>query len=424
MKSVAFILVSCALFVSVASFAGDTTKVRKDQPKAVTLKLPEGFSASPIVESLGKNRHIAVNSNGDIYVKMERLKDGKGIVVLRESGGKAEVVNSFGDFPGSGIAIKDDYLYATTDKDVYRFKFNENQEIAAEQKPERIVTGLVDKRQHAAKTIALDNAGNLYVNIGAPSNSCQIKDRENGSLGQDPCPILKDAGGIWQFKADKLNQSYGEGVRYATGLRNCVGLTWNNTVNDLYAMQHGRDGLFQMFPEQYNAEEGAELPAEEMFRVKKGSDFGWPYCYFDPQQNKKILAPEYGGDKKKQGRCASVDTPVVAFPGHWAPNAVVFYTGDQFPAKYKEGAFIAFHGSWNRAPLKQKGYKVVFVPFKDGKASGEYEVFADGFAGTDELESPGDAVARPCGLAQGADGSLYISDSVKGTIWKVTYNKQ
>jgi glucose/arabinose dehydrogenase len=189
-------------------------------------------------------------------------------------------------------------------------------------------------------------------------------------------------------------------------------------------MQHGRDGLFQMFPEQYNAEEGAELPAEEMFRVKKDSDFGWPYCYFDQYQKKKILAPEYGGDKKKQGRCANVDTPVVAFPGHWAPNALVFYTGDQFPARYKEGAFIAFHGSWNRAPLKQKGYKVVFVPFKDGKASGEYEVFADGFAGSEELDSPGDALARPCGLAQGPDGSLYISDSVKGTIWRVTYNKQ
>jgi len=173
----------------------------------------------------------------------------------------------------------------------------------------------------------------------------------------------------------------------------------------------------------YNAEEGAEIPAEEMFRVKKGSNFGWPYCYFDPYQNKKILAPEYGGDKQKQGRCATVDTPVAVFPGHWAPNAVLFYTGNQFPAKYKEGAFIAFHGSWNRAPLKQQGYKVVFVPFKDGKASGKYEVFADGFAGSEALDSPGDAVTRPCGLAQGPDGSLYISDSVKGTIWKVVYNK-
>lgn len=424
MKSVVVCLLA-VLNVMAASvlFANDTTRTKK--PAAdVTLKLPDGFNAVTIADSLGKNRHIAVNKNGDIYVKLERLKDGKGIVVLRESGsGKAKVVNRFGDFGGSGIAIKNGYLYATTNQDVYRFKFNANNEIAPNQKPEKIVTGLLDKRQHAAKTIALDDAGNIYVNIGAPSNSCQIKDRENGSLGQDPCPILETAGGIWQFKADKLNQSYGQGTRYATGLRNCVGLTWNNTVNDLYALQHGRDGLFQMFGDKYSAEEGAELPAEEMFRVKKGSDFGWPYCYYDQLQNKKILAPEYGGDKAKQGRCEGVDTPVVAFPGHWAPNAVLFYTGSQFPAKYKDGAFIAFHGSWNRAPLKQQGYKVVFVPFKDGKPSGEYEVFADGFAGSDSLDSPGDAVTRPCGLAEGPDGSLYISDSVKGTVWKIGYQQ-
>jgi glucose/arabinose dehydrogenase len=194
-------------------------------------------------------------------------------------------------------------------------------------------------------------------------------------------------------------------------------------VNALFAMQHGRDGLFQMFPDKYTAEEGAELPSEEMFQIKKGGNYGWPYCYYDQFQQKQILAPEYGGDKKKQGRCSMMDTPVVAFPGHWAPNAILFYTGDQFPAKYKEGAFIAFHGSWNRAPLKQKGYNVVFVPFKNGKVSGKYEVFAEGFKGAEELDNPDDAATRPCGLAQGPDGSLYISDDVKGTVWKIEYKK-
>ena len=116
-----------------------------------------------------------------------------------------------------------------------------------------------------------------------------------------------------------------------------------------------------------------------------------------------------------------MDQPIFAFPGHWAPNALLFYTGDQFPARYKNGAFIAFHGSWNRAPEKQKGYKVVFVPFLKGKPSGAYEVFADGFMGADEIASPGEAKYRPCGLAQGPDGSLYISDSVKGNIWKIKY---
>jgi glucose/arabinose dehydrogenase len=417
MKSAAVRSAFLALFIlaGAAVFAGDTTRITQ-------LKLPSGFNAVTLIDSLAKNRHIAVNSNGDIYVKIADLREGKGILVFREKEGKAEMVNSFGAFPGSGIAIKKGFLYATSDDEVYRFRFNDKNEIDPSQTPEKIITGLVNKRQHAAKTITLDDAGNIYVNIGAPSNSCQIKDRQNGSMGQSPCHILDSAGGIWQFKADKLNQTYGDGVHYATGIRNAVAVFWNASLNDLFAMQHGRDALFQMFPKLYNEEEGAELPAEEMLRVKKGSNFGWPYCYYDEFQKKKILAPEYGGDKKKTGKCAMVDTPVVAFPGHWAPNALLFYTGDQFPAKYKNGAFIAFHGSWNRAPLKQKGYKVVFVPFKDGKPSGPYEVFADNFKGADEIEEPGDAVTRPCGLAQGPDGSLYISDDVKGSLWKIVYS--
>ena len=405
------VLMALLVFSSAVVLGSDTTQ----------LKLPSGFKSITLVDSLAKNRHIAVNSNGDIYVKLEQLRQGKGILVFREKDGKASIINSFGTFPGTGIAIKNGYLYATSDDDVFRFKFNDKNEVDPTQKPERIIVRLVNKRQHSAKTIALDNAGNIYVNIGAPSNSCQVKDRQNGSLGQSPCQILDSAGGIWQFKADKLNQTYAEGVHFATGIRNAVALDWNTSTNTLYAMQHGRDGLFQMFPEMYNEQEGAELPAEEMLCVKKGSNFGWPYCYYDEFQNKNILAPEYGGDKKKQGKCAMADTPAVAFPGHWAPNAILFYTGDQFPVKYKNGAFIAFHGSWNRAPLKQKGYNIVFVPFKDGRPSGPYEVFADNFKGAEEIESPGDAVTRPCGLAQGPDGSLYISDDVKGRLWKIVY---
>jgi glucose/arabinose dehydrogenase len=185
-------------------------------------------------------------------------------------------------------------------------------------------------------------------------------------------------------------------------------------------MQHGRDQL-NMFPEIFSDQQSADLPAEEMFEVKKGSDFGWPYCYYDPKQNKKMLAPEYGGDGKKQGRCEGVDQPVMAFPAHLAPNALLFYTGNQFPAKYREGAFIAFHGSWNRAPLPQKGFFVAFVPFKNGKPSGDWEIFADGFAGKETINSTRDAEYRPCGLAQGPDGAIYVSDDSKGTIWKIAY---
>jgi glucose/arabinose dehydrogenase len=419
--------ITAAIFAAFFLLAGFTKVTEPYQADEVTLQLPNGFEASAIVPELGSNRHIVVHKNGDIYVKMERANANmKGIVVLRDANkdGKFEVATSFGDYGGTGIAIKDGYLYASSDDQVFRYTFNQKNEVTNPDKPEVIVKGLVSERQHASKSIALDNNGNIYVNIGAPSNACQAQDRTKGSPGQDPCPILEKAGGVWQFKANKLDQSYAEGTRYITGIRNIVGLDWNNQINELYAMQHGRDQLSQLHGELYTDQQSAELPAEEMFLAKKGSNFGWPYCYYDPFQKKKILGPEYGGDSKKQGRCEGVDTPIMAFPGHWAPNALLFYTGNLFPEKYKNGAFIAFHGSWNRAPLEQQGYRVVFVPIgKDGKPSGDYEMFANGFAGTTAVASPRDAKARPCGLAQGPNGELYISDSVKGRIWKISYKK-
>jgi glucose/arabinose dehydrogenase len=235
-----------------------------------------------------------------------------------------------------------------------------------------------------------------------------------------PCPILDSAAGIWQFKANKLNQTYKDGVRYATGLRNVVGLDWNESVNQLYVMQHGRDQLFQLFPKYYTADQSAELPAETMYALNKGDDAGWPYVYYDQQQKKKILSPEYGGDGRKTAGDKAID-PIVTFPGHLAPDGLLFYKGSQFPEKYFNGAFIAFHGSWNRAPEKQKGYYVAFVPFTNGKPSGEWEIFADNFASVTAIESPGQAEHRPCGLAVGPDGSLYVSDDVKGTIYKISY---
>ncbi|MFL5742045.1 MAG: PQQ-dependent sugar dehydrogenase [Flavisolibacter sp.] len=391
------------------------------QQPSVNIKLPAGFQADVIARSLGRPRHIVVNSNGDIYVKLERVLNGKGIIRLRDRNkdGKIDDTTGFGNYGGTGIAIKNGYLYASSNSEVFRYKM-ENNEVTNPNNPERIITGLVDGSQHNTKSIALDNDGNIFVNIGAPSNSCQEQDRTNGSMGKDPCPILETAGGIWEFKADKKDQSYSEGVHYASGIRNVVGLDWNTVTNTLFVMQHGRDQL-NMFPQYYNDQQSADLPAEEMLEVKKGSNFGWPYCYYDDVQHKKILAPEYGGDSKKQGRCSNVDTPVIAFPAHLAPNGLLFYTGKQFPEKYRNGAFIAFHGSWNRAPLPQKGYFVVFVPFKNGKPSGPWEIFADGFAGKEVVTTTREAQYRPCGLAQGPDGSLYVTDDNKGNIWKISY---
>jgi glucose/arabinose dehydrogenase len=420
-------LISSFVLLSVLAISSCNNEDKKSETVATALAsdssiiLPTGFSVTIFADTLGGPRHI-VFSNDDLLVKLERTVNGKGILRLRDTNkdGVAEEITGFGGYGGTGIAVKNGYLYASSDDDVYRYKLGADG-VPDTASGEKIITGLINRKQHASKSLALDNAGNIYVTIGAPSNSCQEKDREAGSKGMNPCPILDSAGGIWQFKADKLNQQYKDGVRYATGIRNIVGLDWNTQVNELYAVQHGRDDLDRLFPDLFTTDQRVELPAEEMFRIKKDDDFGWPYCYYDPAQKLKVQSPEYGGDGKKTTNCENKKMPIYTFPAHWGPNALLFYTGDQFPEKYKNGAFIAFHGSWNRAPKEQAGYSVVFVPFKDGMPSGEYEIFADGFAG--EKKTPGDAAHRPSGLAQGPDGSLYVSDDQNGRIWKISYKK-
>ena len=386
------------------------------------LKLPEGFSALVYADDIGRARHLAINTNGDVYVSLSNKKKGGGIVCLRDENkdGRADVIKYHGVYDGTGIKINNGYVYFGSDQMVVRYKLTEGELLPAA-KPEVVAKGFDDQNQHAAKPFTFDQAGNMYVTVGAPSNACQLEDRTKGSPGMDPCPLLAMHGGIWRFKADVLNQDQAkDGSRYATGIRNALAITWNTVENKLFALQHGRDQLGSFYPELYTKEQSAQLPAEEFLSVSEGSDFGWPYSYYDPIQNKKVLAPEYGGDGKKPGRPDAED-PILAFPAHTAPNDVLFYTGSMFPEKYKNGAFIAFHGSWNRAPLPQEGYYVAFVPFKDGVPSGAWEIFANGFAGIDVVTNPGDAKHRPCGLAQAPDGSLFVSDDSNGRIYRIAY---
>ena len=419
MRKYSFLLL-LGVFIQISLNATDTTVVVKDP--ATGLTLPKGFSAKIFADSLGKARDIAIMPDGSMYVKVDRLVNGKGIYRVKDTNGDGIIdeVKGFGNYRGTGLIAAQGYLYTSSYSDVFRYKLDASYEVINPDSPERIVTGLVNGRQHNTKSIVLDDKGWIYVNVGAPSNSCQVQDRGIGSKGKDPCPILDSAAGIWRFNADKLDQTYADGERYATGLRNVVGLDWNYQINELFVVQHGRDQL-DMFPEYFTAQQNAVIPSEEMFMIKKGANCGWPYCYFDVQQNKKMLAPEYGGDGKTQERCAGMEQPIVAFPAHIAPNALLFYTGKMFPERYRNGAFVAFHGSWNRSPEKQEGYYVAFVPFKDGKPSGDWEVFADGFAGTDVVMTARQAQHRPCGLAIGPDGALYVSDDVKGTIYKIEY---
>jgi glucose/arabinose dehydrogenase len=388
------------------------------------ITLPEGFSALVVADELGRGRHIAVNENGDIYVSLREQDENKGIACLRDTtgDGRADIIDYAGEHTGTGIKLHKGYLYFGADTAIVRYPMQPG-ELLPGSSWEMIARGFPQERQHEAKPMEFDGQGNMYVTVGAPANACMEQMRTKGSPGMDPCPLLEYAGGIWKFKDDVLNQDQmTDGARYATGIRHAVANSWNKQVNELYVVQHGRDQLHQFFPEMYDTKESAELPAEEFFLVTEGADFGWPYCYYDQFQQKKVLAPEYGGDGEIQERCENKTDPIMAFPGHIGPNDLLFYTGDMFPEKYRNGAFIAFHGSWNRAPEPQSGYFVVFVPFDGAYPSGDWEIFADGFAGTDTINSTRDAKYRPCGLAQGPDGSLYVVDSNKGKIWRIIYS--
>lgn len=388
------------------------------------ITLPKGFCATVFADNLGTARNIVVNANGDVYVALLSPAHGGGIVALRPGpDGHAAEIKYFGDYGGTGIGIHAGYVYFATPTEVLRYKLVPGQ-LLPDTTPEVVVSDFPEQHEHAAKTFTFDDRGHLYVNVGAPSNACQRLDRVRGSPGIRPCPYLAEQGGIWEFSADKLHQHFPrDGQRYATGIRNGMAIAWNAHVRRLYDVQMGRDQLYDNWPKLYTAKQSAELPAEQFFLVRRGENYGWPYCYYDQLQHKKVLAPEYGGDGKKTDDCAEYGQPIMAFPGHWAPEALMFYSGDAFPARYRHGAFIAFHGSWNRAPLPQAGYHVAFVPFKGEQPAGGYEIFAGGLAGVSPLMSPNDAHFRANGVAEGPHGALYISDSQHGRIWRVVYRR-
>ena len=431
------VTVSCVLsvMVSAQSQPSPEKNVKSASCPHSGLTLPPGFCATVFADGIGHARHMVVSSSGTVYVNtwsgeyygFAKPPEGGFLVALRDTtgAGKADVIERFGETArtggagGLGIGIYKGSIFAEINDRIVRYPLPANS-IVPKGAPETIVSKLPPGGDHPMHPFMIGPDGAIYVDVATATNSCQAKNRQPNIPGNDPCTELETRGGIWRYDANKTNQTFSAADRYATGIRNAEGFAIDSSGR-IFVTQHGRDQLHSNWPELYKSEEEATLPAEELMLLKSGGDYGWPECYYDGAQKKLVLAPEYGGDGGKAvGVCANKVAPVAAFPAHWAPNAMVRYDQEEFPARYRDGVFIAFHGSWNRAPYPQGGYNVVFQPLDGDHASGNCEIFADGFAGP--VKTPEGAAHRPSGLAVGPDGALYVSDDTRGRIYRIVYH--
>jgi len=393
----------------------------KDADCDPSITLPSGFCALVFADTVGPARHIVVRSNGDVYVGIvdQRRLPG-GILALRDTNkdGHADLSARFGETGVHGVALQSDStLIASTGDQVLRFHMTAK--LGTRGRVDTMIAGLAE-RPIPSHSLAIDFRGNLLVNVGANSNGCATG-KDPAASGANPCPELESSGGIWKFKLEPPRQTLANGTRIATGLHNAIALAVNPADSTVVAVSHGRDGLHEGWPAFFSEAEAAEAAGEEMVRVASSrADFGWPYCYYDYLKDERKLAPEYGGDGRSTEHCDHLIQPLVTFPAHWAPMSILFYTGSMFPADYKGGAFIAFHGSSFRRPMPEDGYEVIFLHFKNGQAT-TYTPFATGFAGG--TLSPTGAAHRAVGLAQGPDGALYLTDDKGGRIWKIVYRK-
>jgi glucose/arabinose dehydrogenase len=275
-----------------------------------------------------------------------------------------------------GIAFHDGKLYVANENAVLRFDWDESQLKASS--PQKIAD-LPSGRGHGTRSIVFGN-GKLYVSTGSSCNVCVEKEPARAA--------------VLEMNPD------GSGSRvFARGLRNSVGVTWNEKTGSVWAVDNGTDNL------------GDDLPPEELNDLSKGGDFGWPYCY-----GNRVPDTKFGGD---QARCQNTVPAKVEMQAHSAPLSVAFNNGSMFPAEYRNNIFIAFHGSWNRSI--PTGYKIVRIKLNaNGEPEGGAQDFITGWL-PPGARNNNDVFGRPVGVLFGPDGSLYVSDDGAGVIYRVTY---
>lgn len=361
------------------------------RPAGTMPEVPQGFQVSVFADNLSNARWMAVAPNGDVFLAEPPADSGaRGgkITLLRDSNGDGRADKRFTFLPESagfvyphGLAFHNGYLYVGDLRGIWRFPYKDGQTVAGT--PEKVTTKVADLRPkggHVTRNIAFGPDGGLYLALGSRDN---ISDFKPGA------------------QVFKINDD-GSMSEFASGIRNPVGIAFAPGTSTLYVATNERDGL------------GDELPPDYFTSVKQGGFYGYPYAYVGKNPD-----PVWG-PKDPGGKVASTITPDVLFHAHSAPTGLVFYTGSNFPAEYRNDAFVSLHGSWNAG--NPTGYKVVRVHFVNGKPVNGYENFATGF--WNGMAAPGEPAkvwGRPVGLAVARDGSLLIADDVANVVWRVTY---